>query len=449
MLREGDGNLLSLVPKDAYRKRITPLGYSRRSIILVNDPAAIREVMTDPLAIFPKNDLFVGALGPLVGDSIFVSEGETWQRQRAMIDPAFSLMRIDQAFGAMSDAVDDCEATLVNHAMRKTPLSLDVAMSQLTADVICRTIFSQPLSPERATEVFDAFSQFERSVASVSAVPLIAGAPWRPVAQPQEMLDACSRIRRYIAELVDPRLTPAALATPQTLEDTAPGDILSAVMSATDTSTGEHFSRSELIDQIGVFFLAGHETTASALTWAFYILAQQPQTLARIRAEIDEIAGESPVSLDHVKKLRFTRNVFREVLRLYPPITFIPRVAAETTRIDGVRIKRGAMVMISPWATHRNELLWSHADRFDPDRFEVDPLSDTESTTGPFLTFGMGPRVCVGIAFATMESSLILARLCRRFDLVPDNPETVRPVARLTTRPAEQIKVRVTLRAGR
>lgn len=436
MLREGDGNLLSLVPADAYRKRITPLGYSRRSIILVNDPAAIREVMTDPLAIFPKNDLFVGALGPLVGDSVFVSEGATWQRQRDMIDPAFSHMRIDQSFAAMSAAVDTCEDTLSVAASNGRAVSLDVTMSQLTADVICRTIFSQPLLPERAASVFEAFSAFERSVASVSAVPLLAGKPWAAVKQPQRMLDACERIRGYIAELVDPRLAASAGNTHQ--------DILAAVMSARDTESGKGFTRSELIDQIGVFFLAGHETTASALTWAFYILAMQPQILARLRAEVAAVAGNGPITLEHIKPLLFTRSVFREVLRLYPPITFIPRVAAESTTIAGVRVKRGAMVMISPWATHRNALLWRDADRFDPDRFASEQASNNNASgSGPFLTFGMGPRVCVGIAFATMESSLILARLCRRFDLIPQDPASVRPVARLTTRPAQPIQVRI------
>ncbi|MFK7914573.1 MAG: cytochrome P450 [Pseudomonadales bacterium] len=439
MLREGDGNLLSLVPADAYRKRITPLGYSRRSIILVNDPAAIREVMTDPLAIFPKNDLFVGALGPLVGDSIFVSEGATWQRQRDMIDPAFSHMRIDQSFAAMSEAVDACETTLAAAAINRTAVSLDLTMSQLTADVICRTIFSQPLLPERASAVFDAFSEFERSVASVSAVPLLAGKPWATVDQPQRMLDACARIRSYIGELVDPRLAADS-------QDHASKDILAAVMTARDAQSGQAFSRSELIDQIGVFFLAGHETTASALTWAFYILAQQPNTLARLRAEVDALAGTGPITLEHIKQLRFTRSIFREVLRLYPPITFIPRVAAESTTIAGVRIKRGAMVMISPWATHRNALLWRDADRFDPQRFDTEKQSGDSEATGPFLTFGMGPRVCVGIAFATMESSLILARLCRSFDIVPQDPATVRPIARLTTRPAHPIQVRIQAR---
>lgn len=429
---QGDGNLLSLVPKAAYRKRITPLGYSRRSIILINDPDGVREIMTDPTGIFPKNDLFVGALGPLVGDSIFVSHGERWEQQRRMIDPAFSQLRINGAFVAMQAAVDDfverTQAIATGDAQVQAPWSLDSAMSHLTADVICRTIFSRPLAAWRSREVFDAFSAFERGVASVALTPLIFGKAWQEVAQPPTVLNACEDIRRYIGDWVDPRLTRDA-----PVHD----DLLGALIASEDPRTGKRFSREELIDQIGVFFLAGHETTASALTWTFFILSRQPTVLKAIREEVRNVAGRDALTLAHIKQLAYTRAVFREVLRLYPPITFIPRVAAETTTVAGRRIRRGAMVMISPWATHRNELLWGQADRFIPERFL--PGYDDEQRPNTFLSFGSGPRVCVGAAFATIESTLILASLCRAFDFTPVAPERVRPVARLTTRPAQEI----------
>lgn len=430
VIRQGDGDLLSLVPIDAYEKPYTYLGYSRRSILLVNDPQIAREILTDPLEIFPKNDLMVGALEPLVGDSIFVSSGERWRRQRAMIDPAFSQLRINVAFSAMQVAVDDYEAELDRRAAAGEDFSLDHAMSELTADVICRTIFSRSLASETARAVCDTFTEFETSVASVDLWQLIVGKPWADVKQPRNVLDACERIRAYIGELVDPRLEGSAAA-----ED----DIVEAVIAARDAETGEGFTREELIDELGVFFLAGHETTASVLTWAFFILAQRPDVLERLRQEVADVAGDGPVSIQDVKQLGFVRNVFRETLRLYPPITFIPRVAAEAAKIGTYRVKKGAMIMVSPWTAHRNGLLWRNADRFDPDRFD----SSTEDDKGVLMSFGLGPRVCIGAAFATIESGLILARLARRYDFVVEDADRVRPVARLTTRPAEDIRVRV------
>ena len=427
VIRQGDGDLLSLVPIAAYTQPCTWLGYSRRSILLVNDLDLVKNVLTDPLEIFPKNDLMVGALEPLVGDSIFVSSGATWRRQRSMIDPAFSHMRINRAFPSMRDAVVEYCSLLDRRAGQGQSFSLDLAMSELTADVICRTVFSTKLDSATARDVFEAFSEFEESVASVNLRELIIGKPWADVRQPDNVLAACGRIRRHIGDLIDPRLSGS---------DVQRDDIVSELIAARDPEDDRSFTREELIDQLGVFFLAGHETTASVLTWVFYILAQHPATAGRMRDEIRDVVGDGPVEFRHVKQLAFTRNVFRETLRLYPPITFIPLVAAEATTIGDFKVKKGAMIMISPWTSHRNRRLWRDADRFDPDRKE----------DGVMLSFGLGPRVCIGAAFATIESGLILAELVRRYDFTVTSPDTVRPVSRLTTRPATEIECRVTLR---
>ena len=434
---QGEGNLLSLLPAAAYRLPVTHLGYSRRSILLVNDPELARNVMTDPSGIYPKNDLMVGALEPLVGDSIFVSSGERWRRQRDMIDPAFSHIRLTRAFGSMSAAVDDYEAQLDSLAATGESFSLDMAMSNLTADIITRTVFSTPLSTKISRDVFDAFEIFERSVAHVELKALIFDPPFKEIRQHQPVLDACERIRFHLGQLIDDH------------RNAAPGsfnDIASACMEARDAQSGCPFSRKELIDQLGVMFLAGHETTASALTWLFFILALRPEVVQRIRQEVASVVGDGPVEFEHIRQLRYIPNVFRETLRLYPPITFIPRVAMESTDIGPYRVKRGAMIMISPWTTHRHRNFWVEPDVFDPDRFT--PEREHELTPGCYLPFGRGPRTCVGAGFAQTEASLIIARLMRRFELTALEPEKIRPVARLTTRPVEQIRIRVSRREG-
>ena len=428
----GEGNLLSLLPAAAYKMPVGKLGWSRRTILIVNAPDLLRGILTDPSDIYPKNDLMVGALAPLVGDSMFVSSGDTWRRQRRMIDPAFSAMRLTRAFVSMTGAVDDYEAHLDDVAGRGETFSLDLAMSHLTADIICRTVFSTSLQSKTAREVFDAFTIFERSVANVELKRLIFDPPWSDIPQHATVLAACERIREHLGQLVDKHLTPDGANF---------NDIASAIVAARDLDTGQGFTRKELIDQLGVFFLAGHETTASALTWAFFILSLQPGVVLRIRREVNAVCGQGPVEFEHVKRLTFTRNVFRETMRLYPPITFIPRVAAEATQIGKYRVKRGAMIMIAPWTIHRHASHWKNPHAFDPDRFS--PERESELVAGTYLPFGWGPRVCVGASFATTESALILARLARRYDFIVDHPERVRPVARLTTRPAELIMCRV------
>ncbi len=431
---KGERDLLSLMPDIAYTTTVGPLGRSRRGILLVNEPSAVTQVLTDPQSVFPKNDLLVGALEALVGQSLFVSSGENWRRQRRMIDPAFSHMRVNRSFDAMAAAVDSYEAVLDARAANGETFSLDAAMSEVTADIIWRTIFSQPLGSGRAREVFTSFSQFERSVANTEIRRLLFGKPFAKIPQPRAVRDPCARIRGYLGDMLDPRLLPGAPVSE---------DIVGSVIATTDSETGARFTREELIDQLGTFFLAGHETTAGVLTWTFFILSQRPDYAERMRAEVAAVAGEGEIRLEHTKQMVFVRNVFREAVRLYPPITFIPRVAQRATQIAGYRLKAGAMVMIAPWTIHRSPAIWVNADRFDPDRFS----REGDITPGSYIPFGLGPRVCVGAAFATIEATLILARLVRRFEFTPLKPGDVRPVTRLTTKPAREIEVSVRRRA--
>lgn len=423
--REGD--LLNLLPSNAYTVDAGWLGWSRRSILIVNEPATVRHLLADPDGIFPKNDLMTGAVEPLIGDSIFVSSGATWRRQRRMVAPAFGNLHLANAFAAMDGAVDAREDALDASAAAGEPVSLDLTMSWLTADIICRTVFSAPLAPGVAEDVYEDFKVFERSAAHVELKRLILSPAFEDIPQHPHVLDACARIRRHLGAMVDPHLQDGADFN----------DIASAVIAARDPETGHPFTREELIDQLGVFFLAGHETSASALTWAFFIAATRPDALARIRAEVAEICGDGPLTFEHMPRLTYLKNFFREVLRLYPPITFIPRVALCDTQILGNRVKRGAMVMIAPWTIQRHERYWKNPQVFDPDRWL--PERAGELTKDAYIPFGIGPRVCVGAAFASMEASLILARLLRRYDFAIKDAPKVRPAARLTTRPHEPV----------
>lgn len=426
-----DGNLIGLLPKQVYERMAMTIGWSRRGIVILNDPSVVRSILTDPTDIYPKNDLMTGALAPLVGDSVFVSSGERWRKQRAMIAPAFTHMRLASAFGAMQAALDEACATLDAAAQDGRALSLDFEMSRLTADIICRTVFSTSLASGTARDVFTAFAAFERSVANVEIRRLIFDRPFKAIRQQHDVLAACETIRRHLGALIDSHAKAGFR------------DIAADIVDARDAH-GNGFSRAELIDQLGVFFLAGHETTASALTWALTILAIRPDVRERLRAEVDAVARGGPLTLDHIRHLPFATAIFRETLRLYPPITFIPRVAAQDAEAGDRVLKRGTMVMIAPWVIHRHKALWREPDRFDPDRFM--PERAHELVEGAYLPFGLGPRVCVGANFATIEATLILAELVRRYDMAVTEPRGIEPVARLTTRPREEIALTLSRR---
>ena len=428
-------DLLSLMPEFAYRTRVSTIGRTRRKILLVNDPQLVRIIMDGDVKKYPKSDLMVGALAPLVRNSVFVSDGAAWERQRRMIAPAFSHMRLNHAFNAMKQAVDEYEVILDNNANKGIVFSLEESMSYLTADVVCRTIFSRRLDSGTARQVYDSFAVFQDSVANVRVLNLVLGRAFAEIKQPRDVTRSAANIRLNIGKLVD-----------QHLDGTKDGcsDIASDIIAARDPIDGSSFSREELIDQIGVFFLAGHETTAGALAWALFILSQQPSMVSRMREEIETNRSKMAMDINCVKKLNVVRNVFKETLRLYPPLAFMPRVALESGRIGDEVFPKGALIMISPWLMHRHYDLWENPDRFDPDRFERE--TNQSAVANAYVPFGMGPRICIGSAFALIEATLILAKLIERYDFHAVDPERVKPAARLTTRSSNGISVYITRR---
>ncbi|MEM6942707.1 MAG: cytochrome P450 [Pseudomonadota bacterium] len=426
-------DLITLLPGEAYRAPVYWPGYSRRGIYIVSDPALVAEVMGDARAFYPKNELMVGALAPLVGDGIFISDGSLWERQRRMIDPAFAHMRINQAFRHMAAAMEDGEARFDRAAAEGRVLSLEAELSHLTADIMFRTIFSKSFSGALAIRVFEAFARFQKACASVSLRHLLLTPSGAEIRQPRAAQASAAEIRSLVDQMLAQRLA----LPPEDQSD----DIARDIIAARDPETGEGFTREEMLDQLAVFFLAGHETTASALTWSLFILAEAPDIADRVRAEVDQHCGDGPLTVGAIKRLGFVRNVFRETLRLYPPVTFLARTAAERRRLGDLDLPKGAMLLVSPWVIQRHEALWENADKFDPDRFA--PGREGAMPQGAYLPFGQGARLCVGVAFAMMEAGLIIAAMLRRYNIEALRPGSVRPVARLTTRPAQDIPIRL------
>jgi cytochrome P450 len=168
--------------------------------------------------------------------------------------------------------------------------------------------------------------------------------------------------------------------------------------------------------------------------------------VARLREEIDAVVGEGEITYEHSRKLPLVKAVFRETLRLYPPITFMPRVAMRPIQVGRRKLRRGALVMIAPWTLHRHQHYWRQPNHFIPERFL--PENEAELVDGTFIPFGQGPHLCVGAGFAQTEATLIIASLVRAFDFVRADDKPVRPAARLTTRPTQQIHLHVRPRAN-
>ena len=407
-------------------------------LYMVNDPKLVRQVLDDNAGNFPKSPLLHQVLLPLLGESIFTTNGCQWQKQRAMMNPAFAQARLDVAFPAMLNATRDMLGRLEKNPVAHA-LDLEEEMTHVTADIIFRTIFSIPIEENNARKMFSAFSEFQ-ALAPRLILPSIFGMKW--LVWPWDRWrskQSAKKIRTLIGQMISDRLSRLTDAG-----SNCPQDILQSFIDAKDVESGEVFSQEALIDQVAMLFLAGHETSASALSWATYMLAHSPHIQDRMHQEICEAVQDRDFQANDMRSLTLTRNVFRETLRLYPPVGFFAREASQDCVMRDKVVKESSNVVVSPWLIHRHRKLWKTPDLFNPDRF--DETTSRDSVRHAYLPFGMGPRVCLGAAFALQEATLILASLIRDYRLLPLADHTPYPVGRLTIRSANGIRLQLVRR---
>ncbi len=424
-------DILSAQPARLYRAWMAEFRTPFFRSYLCNDPELVRRVLNDQPDDFPKSDRISRGLRPLLGDSVFLTNGEQWKQQRRIIDPAFEGGRLRDTFSAMWDA---SLAAVERLGATNGPTEIEQITSHAAADVIFRTLFSVPIEDALASRVFTEFQAHQRSQPILNLATVI-GPKWLPRLFRRETTVTARRIRRLISRMVHERQD-------QIDRGTAPDDLATKIMTTADPLTGQRFSEREMVDQVAIFFLAGHETSASALAWALYLLATHPEWQDRVAAESQTLLPE----FGAVSGLKVTRDVFRETLRLYPPV---PMMVRETTCPHQFRdrdIPKGAQIVLSPWHLHRHERIWSAPDDFDPGRWQTE--EGRSCARDAFIPFSSGPRVCTGAGFAMIEGPLLLAQLVRayRFDAIADRVPV--PQAHLTVRAADGIWLSVTPRAG-
>jgi cytochrome P450 len=427
-------DILSAQPSRLYRAWMAEFRTPFFTSYLANDPAIIRTVLNDRPDDFPKSDRIGAGLRPLLGESVFLTNGAVWKRQRRLIDPAFEGGRLRDTFPAMW-AAGEAAVARIARLTDGAPHDIEPETSHAAADVIFRTLFSIPIDNAVAAQVFDQFRAHQRSQPILNLAAFLPGPRWMPRFHSRETRRTAARIRALIAGLTAERA--AAIAA-----GTAPDDLTTKIMTAVDPETGQGFATAEMIDQVAIFFLAGHETSASALAWTLYLLAMHPDWQDRAA---EEAVGLAP-HFGTLSRLRVTRDIFREGLRLYPPV---PMMVRETTKGEVFRerdIAQGAQVVLSPWHLHRHERLWDNPDGFDPGRWQTE--NGRTCAREAYMPFSAGPRVCTGAGFAMAEGVLLLAMLLRRFrfDVVPERVPV--PVAHLTVRGKDGIWLRITPRKG-
>lgn len=425
-------DILSAQPAKLYRAWMAEFRTPFFRSYLINEPALVDLVLKERPEDFPKSDRVREGLAPLLGNSVFVTNGETWKRQRRIIDPAFEGGRLKETFPAMLEAARACVTRM---EAREGMAEVEQETSHAAADVIFRTLFSIPIEHRIAAQVFDEFRAYQRSQPILNPGAFLPLPRWVPRLHRREVKRAARSIRALITQLTEARRREIEAGS-------APNDLATKIMTTRDPLSGEGFATAEMVDQVAIFFLAGHETSASALAWALYLLAAFPDVQERAAIEAMTIP-ENPTFSD-ISGMKFIRDVFRETLRLYPPVPMMVRQNRKAEMFRKRAIRPGAQIVLSPWHQQRHERLWSEPDRFDPSRWATE--EGRRCGREAYMPFSAGARVCPGAGFAMIEGPLILAMLLRRLRFAPVADRLPRPVAHLTVRAAEGIYLEISRR---
>ena len=386
--------------------RVTMLG---EESIFVNDPDAIQHVLQGNARNYDKQAMDYQLLYPLVGQGLLTSDGDAWLRQRRLMQPAFHRQRI-AALGQMM--VDETLAALArwqDPAQQGAPMAVDQEMMRLTLTIVGKALLSVDLGAE-ASEFGQAFKQANARFGYENMMSIML--PWLPTRQNRQYRAAIQTMDRLVYEIIARRR-----AEPGDYDD-----LLTTLLSARDEETGEGMTDRQLRDEMMTILLAGHETTANALTWTFYLLSQHCDAAARLNAEVDSVLSGRPPAVADLPHLPYTRMVLQEAMRLYPPAWSIARRAIEDDQLAGLHVPAGSVIHISLYALHRHPRLWDDPNAFRPERF-----SDAEAEGRhkfAYLPFSTGPRKCIGDQFALMEGQLILATTAQRYHLtlLPGHP---------------------------
>jgi cytochrome P450 len=401
---------------DVVRFRIGPL-----LVHFLYHPDHVRHVLFD----HPKDYLRgwqYRLLRRLLGDNLVVSEGDFWLRQRRLAQPAFARPRMAGYADVMVDATSQMLARWRDVAARGTAIDIGPEMSRVALAIAGRTLFDRDVS-DAADAVGQSFRVAGAYLEHRFNRPFTSPPAWVPTPRNRRFKRAVRTLNRIVLDLVRDRRR----------DGRDHGDLLSMLMQARDEETGAAMSDDELRSEALTFLLAGHETTATALTWTWYCLASRPDLRERLRAEAAAAFADRPPTLADVAKLQLMRQVIEEAMRLYPPIWAVPRQAVADDEIGGYRIPAGSTVLLCPYVTHRHPAAWDKPEEFDPGRFAPDRAATRPK--GAYFPFLGGPHQCIGNEFAMLEMRLIVAMVLREFDLELMPGQEVRPRGSIALRP--------------
>jgi unspecific monooxygenase len=416
-------NALQIWPRAAYEQDAVVAHGLGRMRVLINTADAIHRVLVENTVNYHRTAATIRILRPIVGDGLLLSEGEDWRHQRRTMAPAMAPRVVPMMARHVALATEETMAQLTQVAAR-VPVDILATVQFLALEIAARSLFSLEMRQYGAA-LRRLITQFSASLGRPYFLDLMLP-PSIPTLRDFARMRFRSRWVVFMDEIIEARLRAPTEA------EGKPRDLFDMLLAARDPETGEAFSRAQLRDQMATMIVAGHETTALTLFWSLYLLASSPADQERVAEEVCNLDLSADGAADALARLPYTKAVVNESLRLYPPAFALARIAAGPDQLGDVAVRRGILIMISPWVLQRHLRLWKDPDAFNPSRFLNNaPLAHRFA----YMPFGAGPRICIGAQLALTEACLVLATMVQRFQLTLADARPVLPAAVIVTQP--------------
>ncbi len=422
-------NVITVWPKSYYRRELIPVHCLNRWMFVVNSPAGVQQVMVSNAKNYRKSPGNTQMLKPLLGNGLFLSEGELWTRQRRLSNPATHGTRLPGYAQIITTAG---QAMLAEWRTHPGPHEEDVmeTFTLLTANIISQIMFGYKLGDSVHT-LYEAFVEYQASHGRMHLLEFLGLPSWLPRPSLWRGRKAVDKFDRVLAEI---------LRAGKDSEGEMPENFLHMLLSFRDEE-GKPMEPSLVRDEMASIFLAGHETTAITLGWAFCMLERHPEVERQLHEELDRVLGGRAPAFADVPNLTYTRAVIDETLRLYPPVHAFTRQAIGADEISGQKIPAGSFITITSWVLHRHTLYWEEPDVFKPERFLPGNLQKINHHA--YIPFGAGARICLGKHLGLLESTLLLAMIAQSFRLRVRAGHVVEPLGRMTLRPRGGLPMRI------
>lgn len=408
---------------------VVPLHLANRRFVLISDPGLIEHALVRDARSYQK-DAFTKALSDVLGNGLLTSDGDIWRRQRKLASVAFQPKRVDAYADVMVRLAEEISARIADGESR----DLHTDMMSLTLDVVAETLFGAVVRAD-ATTFSRALEVFQRRYEGIFGTGIMLDRRI-PIPIHVRMWRASASVDRILMRIIGDRRNHLRERT----------DLLETLLAARDDD-GSGMSDAQVRDEAVTLFMAGHETTALTLTYAFRLLTENPEARAKLEAEVDQVLGDRAASIADIASLTYTEAVVKECLRLYPPVWLIAREAIEATEVDGFPIDKGDSVAFSQWVMHRSALYWEAPLVFRPERWVGDAAKSVPRFA--FFPFGGGPRVCIGNHFAMLEAIALLASIVRTHRVDVDLTAPFELVPSVTMRPSHAVPARFVRRRSR